>query len=767
MSRQDSKQIEDVKVMLLKGEKGDKGDGSYDDTELRTAIENEFVDRGRADATMKLEIDALEDGLNAETTARQNADDTLQSNINSEASTRAGADSDLNSAIAVERARIDQLIAPSGTAPNPAEIIDARIGANGVTYTDLGDAIRTQVGELKNDLSMEQDEGLFHKYITWEHGGIDGATGENNNEGSLVRSRTPDYLLCADYEKITNDTSNWAYVIYYDADKTYKFTDALLAGSSVTIRKNYVYFRLDLRAGIDLTYKIRAYQNVRYEDIKGNIHENRYEQIYFQADKGVIEENTSNGKVYFHADEAVIVRYGINGVPKTSRTISMSALATELNVSLVTSTKGIFNCIAIDNGYALAYDTSSKTFVLIDRYSLENEHIPLIVQNGGFVTYANSYFIKKMSNNDEDAIIPSYWDSAINDAETSINDALSSDANSASFAFVTDTHIGDNAGYSGLMMDKVMKDCHIPICFHGGDAVSGYGIVSKDNIIADMDKDFAQFADVESRCLRVIGNHDPVYGISANYDRNLSNGEINHYYHGIDREKDLQIYGDERGYFYRDIPKDKMRYIVLDMMYYESQIDADNLVIGANKMYYYKFGAVQLDWFADVLANTPEGYGVVVCSHMTPVAISELQTLSSDWVGSVPADYLQARRICSAYASKTEYVFNGSIAGDLVPETYDINVDFSNARGDFVCWIGGHTHKDYMMTLDNIKFVGTANDSKARSSNASTYAPYKAVGTDTEQIIDFFCIDKTNKTVKVVRLGAYLVLNGKVRTFNY
>ena len=49
-------------------------------------------------------------------------------------------------------ARIDQIVAPSGSAPSAAEVTDARIGANGVTYSSLGTAIRTQVTDLKSDI---------------------------------------------------------------------------------------------------------------------------------------------------------------------------------------------------------------------------------------------------------------------------------------------------------------------------------------------------------------------------------------------------------------------------------------------------------------------------------------------------------------------------------------------------------------------------------------------------------------------------------------
>lgn len=53
-------------------------------------------------------------------------------------------------------ARIDNIIA--GPAPSAAEIVDARLGADGVTYPSLGDAIRDQVTDLKSDLDYLDSE---------------------------------------------------------------------------------------------------------------------------------------------------------------------------------------------------------------------------------------------------------------------------------------------------------------------------------------------------------------------------------------------------------------------------------------------------------------------------------------------------------------------------------------------------------------------------------------------------------------------------------
>lgn len=49
-------------------------------------------------------------------------------------------------------ARIDNIIA-GGDAPSAAEVTDARLGADGITYSSLGTAIRTQVSNLQNGLA--------------------------------------------------------------------------------------------------------------------------------------------------------------------------------------------------------------------------------------------------------------------------------------------------------------------------------------------------------------------------------------------------------------------------------------------------------------------------------------------------------------------------------------------------------------------------------------------------------------------------------------
>ena len=118
------------------------------------AEENARIAAVNAEATARQNADAtLQNNIDAEATARQSADNTLQGNINSEASTRASTDSNLQS-------QINQIIAPSGEAPSAAEVQNARIGVDGTVYDNAGDAIRQQVGALKKDLNKLNDGGL-------------------------------------------------------------------------------------------------------------------------------------------------------------------------------------------------------------------------------------------------------------------------------------------------------------------------------------------------------------------------------------------------------------------------------------------------------------------------------------------------------------------------------------------------------------------------------------------------------------------------------
>ena len=112
--------------------------------------------------------------LNAAKTYTDSQTAIVQGNLNTEISARTAADTFIQS-------EIDQIIAPSGEAPSAAEVQNARIGADGVTYQTLGEAIRTNDTELKNQLSDVANKLCFI-YPIWEQGGL-------NDQGEYVSSK--------------------------------------------------------------------------------------------------------------------------------------------------------------------------------------------------------------------------------------------------------------------------------------------------------------------------------------------------------------------------------------------------------------------------------------------------------------------------------------------------------------------------------------------------------------------------------------------------
>ena len=112
----------------IKGEKGDSGTGSS----------GANINDTTASAT---------------TTYSSNKIEAIKESLNSQIEQKAN-QSDLD----VEKARIDSLTTlASGSTTGDAELIDGRVGADGVTYSNIGTAIRTQCGNLNNLLDIQYE----------------------------------------------------------------------------------------------------------------------------------------------------------------------------------------------------------------------------------------------------------------------------------------------------------------------------------------------------------------------------------------------------------------------------------------------------------------------------------------------------------------------------------------------------------------------------------------------------------------------------------
>lgn len=350
-------------------------DAHQDIAENTQNIESLTTQTGANTSAIALEKTERQQAVTAETLDRESTDNNLQ-------------------------AQIDQLVAPSGTAPNPAEIENARIGADGVTYDTLGNAIRTQVTNLKSDIGVSDVTftEVTGKYISYKGNEYTSAPFNRSvpiavNKGEIIN------FIAAGYN------TEVAMIAISNSDAT-SFTpkvnsiDSTVRLYTYTVEDDgYIVVSYDKSETHELVIKSAEISNEALNNRLNALNENYIKGIIEDSDLSIIVNDSS--LAIGQAGKYVNKNSGVSNTDSFSISVPITL---EKGQYLIFNARGYLNKVAVlakvnlDSTYTAlikSVDNDEHTF----KY-LATENVTVVVSSNNNVSVRYSVFSSRIDKQD-------------------------------------------------------------------------------------------------------------------------------------------------------------------------------------------------------------------------------------------------------------------------------------------------------------------------------------------------------------------------------
>ena len=280
-----------------------------------------------------------------------------------------------------------------------------------------------------------------------------------------------------------------------------------------------------------------------------------------------------------------------------------------------------------------------------------------------------------------------------------------------------------------------------------GDMVAGVGT-----------DDFSFVTDIEdyfsTPLYTAVGNHDR-YGLDEDT-------AFTKYYSLFANKYNYKTIAGTSGMnYYVDLADKKLRIISLNLYGY---VDRSTV-----KGYYPHYRQDYIIALTSILNSTPANYGVIIICHAPEKGLNRSydydifkQPETFFWTDG--SEYTTLTEIVDAFISRSS-ISKTHINTMTDNSSITVNADFSsvNSGVEFIGWVTGHTHTDniaYVPNTANKQLMLNMACSGLQQNSTYDINYYNDLGRDeyceTQDLLNAYIIDRENKVVKVVRIGAHL-----------